>query len=66
MFRVNDEVMFRNRCQNTLGPMRVEAVDTNMFDTRYKVQGKWWAANSLMRYSEWKSNHLPTRTLFCQ
>ena len=53
-FQVNDLVMFRMRCQTTSAGMRVEAVDSNMFDTWYKVNGQWWMAANLMPFDEWK------------
>lgn len=55
MFQVDDLVMFRMRCQTTSAGMRVEAVDSNMFDTRYKVNGQWWMAANLMPFDEWKA-----------
>lgn len=46
-WKQGDQVMFKNRSQVTAGGMTVEEVDTNMFDSRVKVQGKWWAAGCL-------------------
>ena len=46
--------MFRMRCQTTSVGMCVEAVDSNMFDTWYNVNGQWWMATNLMPFDEWK------------
>ena len=61
MFQVDDLVMFRMRCQTTSAGMRVEAVDSNMFDTRYKVNGQWWLAANLMPFDEWKARQCKSK-----
>lgn len=61
MFQVDDLVMFRMRCQTTSAGMRVEAVDSNMFDTRYKVNGQWWMAANLMPFDEWKARQCKSK-----
>lgn len=61
MFQVNDLVMFRMRCQTTSAGMRVEAVDSNMFDTRYKVNGQWWMAANLIPFDEWKARQCTSK-----
>ena len=38
-----------------------EAVDSNMFDTRYKVNGQWWMAANLMPFDEWKARQCKSK-----
>lgn len=54
--KVGDLVMFAARCQETAGGMRVEEVDANMFDTRLKVNGRWWVPENFISLEEWKSS----------
>ena len=53
-FKVNDLVMFKSRAQTTGGGMRVEEVDSNMFDIRIKVDGNWWTPGCFISFEEWK------------
>lgn len=52
-FNVGDLVMFKNRCQVSAGGMRVEEVDSNMFDTKLKVNGQWWSPTAFIRREDW-------------
>lgn len=61
MFQVNDLVMFSRRCQTTSAGMRVEAVDSNMFDTRYKVNGQWCMSANLIPFDEWKARQCKSK-----
>ncbi len=54
-WKQGDQVMFKNRSQVTVGGMTVEEVDTNMFDSRVKVRGQWWAAGCFMSFADWKA-----------
>ncbi len=54
-WKEGDLVMFKSRCQTGVGGMRVEAVDTNMFDSRVKVDGKWWASGCFISFEAWKA-----------
>jgi hypothetical protein len=56
-FKVGDRVMFANRTQITSGGMPIEIVDTNMFDTLLKVDGKWWPTTCFIPLDEWKSRY---------
>lgn len=52
-FNVGDLVMFKNRCQPSAGGMPVEAVDSNMFDTKIKVAGQWWSPTAFVSHEGW-------------
>lgn len=52
-FQVGDLVMFRHRTQICESGMRVQEVDTNMFDTRLKVNDQWWVPENFMPFDEW-------------
>lgn len=54
-WKEGDLVMFKNRSQSGVGGMRVEAVDTNMFDSRVKVEGKWWSVGCFISFEAWKA-----------
>lgn len=56
-WKEGDLVMFKNRSQTSMGGMRVEAVDLNMFDARVQVNGKWWAAGCFMSFDDWKAQY---------
>jgi hypothetical protein len=53
-YAVNDLVMYVGRTNPTDRGMRVEEVDANMFDIRYKVEGKWWMEGSLQTLKQWQ------------
>lgn len=52
-FKVGDLVMFANRCQTSPCGMRVDEVNTNMFNTLLKVDGKWWVPECFITYDAW-------------
>ena len=53
MFKVGDQVAFKNRVQRYMGGMTVQAVDTNMFDTLIMVDGQWWVPECFIPFEEW-------------
>lgn len=53
-YKVGDEVAFHNMCQPGMPPFRIQEVDANMFDVRYKVNYKWWMEGNLIPYAEWR------------
>lgn len=55
-FKVGDYVMFAKRCQTTSGGMPVQAVNTNMFDTRLKVDGQWWSPECFVSLEAWRDS----------
>lgn len=56
-YNIGDLVMFRNRTQTCSTGMKIEAVDTNMFDTRLKVNGLWWVPTNFMPFDEWRDKY---------
>lgn len=55
-FQVGDLVMFKGRTQKTTAGMFVQEVDSNMFDTRYKVDYLWWMESNLQSLQDWKGS----------
>ena len=53
-YKPGDLVMFANRCQSCEGGMRVQDVDTNMFNTLLKVEDKWWTPGCFITFDEWR------------
>ena len=56
IFKVGDLVMFKNRANFTSDGMKVEEVNSNVFDTLLKVDSKWWRPGSFIALEDWKSN----------
>lgn len=50
-FKKGQRVRFVNRCQPSQF-MIIEAVDVNMFNVLYCIDGKWWCESSLTEYIE--------------
>lgn len=53
-FSVGDLVMFRGRTQTCSAGMAVQHVDSNMFNTMYFVDYKWWSEGNLTSLEDWK------------
>jgi len=53
-YAVGDLVMYNGRAQTTSTGMPIQEVDSNMFNTMYKVDYKWWNEGNLMSFEDWK------------
>lgn len=53
-YKQGDLVMFANRVQNCTTGMVVQSVDSNMFDSRLKVNDLWWTEDCFMPFTKWK------------